>query len=155
MKLTKLILLLFTAFLVISCHRADTYDVTGKAIRLADYQNKWIIVNYWAAWCKPCLMEMPALNAFYRQHKNNVVVFGVNYDHLSDDEVRDFAKKLNITFPLLRSFPIEKFGITDINAIPMTVVISPQQKLQEILHGPQSESALENLLLQEKMPHHK
>ena len=39
----------------------------GNKIYFKDYANKWIILNYWATWCKPCHEEIPAINHFYEK----------------------------------------------------------------------------------------
>jgi len=54
-------------------------DFSGKKIDLKNYQEKLIIVNFWATWCAPCKKEMPSLDALYQNNTfKNLQVFAVN-----------------------------------------------------------------------------
>ena len=46
-------------------------DLAGKEHRLSDYRGKWVLINYWATWCPPCLAEMPSVNKLYEQFGSN------------------------------------------------------------------------------------
>ena len=61
-------------------------DAKGKIISLADGKGKVIFLNFWATWCPPCLAEMPSVNRFYEQFKNEDVIF------IMVDADGDFAK---------------------------------------------------------------
>ena len=56
--------------------RVDTLD--GPLFDLAEQRGKWVIVNYWATWCSPCLKEMPDLRAF-AQSRDDVALIGLAY----------------------------------------------------------------------------
>ena len=128
---------------VMSCSASpDAYDSGGHPIRLADYAGKWIVVNYWAAWCQPCMQELPELNALYQQHKNHLVVLGVNFDHLDRDTLQQIASQLILTFTILNDFPIERWGVNEIDTIPVTFLLSPKSKLVKTLHGPQTQKSV-------------
>jgi thiol-disulfide isomerase/thioredoxin len=88
--------------------------IEGKTWRFSDYQGKWIVVNYWASWCKPCITEVPALNAFYQEYKDrDVVVLGVNYDFASGEETQKLSQTYQISYPVLASEydPREQLGV--------------------------------------------
>ena len=56
-------------------------DIQGKAHRLADYRGKWVLVNFWATWCPPCLTEIPELISLHNAHKDSyLVVIGIVMD---------------------------------------------------------------------------
>lgn len=100
-------------------------------------KGKWLVVNYWAEWCGPCLTEMPELDKFYREHKKDVLVLGVNYEKWPANALNTFAEKFNISFPLLSDFPREKYRFGATSTLPVTFIISPQGKLVATLNGPQ------------------
>ncbi len=71
-------------------------DASGKALNLADYHGKVVLVNIWASWCAPCLKELPEMNAMAgRLTGKEVVVIAVNIDDARANAER-FAKKLNL-----------------------------------------------------------
>lgn len=130
--------------LLLGCKQtADLYDSQGQPLYLSTYKGKWLVINYWATWCHPCLKELPELNALYQQHKDKLVVIGVNFDGLSNEEIHQFTQSLHLTFPLTSQFPLNKFGIKgEISSLPMTFLISSQGKLVKIFYGPQTQKNL-------------
>lgn len=132
--------IVFLTFLVACSSQPDAKDSQGNAIRLSDYKGKWVVINYWATWCKPCLKEMPALNDLYRNNKSKLVVLGVSYDTLTNTEINTVVKKYAIQYPMLSTFPIDKLGVTHLSVLPLTFIINPAGKLIKTLKGPQTEA---------------
>ena len=67
-------------------------DLNGKQHHLSDYKGKWVLVNYWATWCPPCLEEIPDLVSLYDQRKNkDVMVIGVALQYKSVKSVTDYV----------------------------------------------------------------
>lgn len=121
---------------------ASTVDSHGNTIALNNLQGKWLIVNYWATWCGHCKTELRELDKFYQAHKNNVMVLGVNFDALPATKLNTLQTKMKIHFPLASHFPIDQFGVGDIDNLPRTFIFSPDGKLQQTLYGPQTKKAL-------------
>lgn len=121
------------------CSKPDTHDSHGNAIKLSQYAGKWVVINYWATWCKPCIHEMPALEQLYVNNKNKLVVIGVSYDNLSNQEMNAVSKKYKLTYPLTASFPLAKIGVEKTSVLPITFIINPEGKLVKTLKGPQTE----------------
>jgi peroxiredoxin len=140
----KYLAVLLALFISLSaCQRnADATDSTGKPIHLADFQGKWLVVNYWATWCKPCLVELPELNQLAANHADQVAVLGVSFDGLPNADIQTFAKSVNVQFPMLAQFPMTRFGVTDIPSLPVTFIINPQGKLVNTLYGPQTQGSI-------------
>ncbi len=133
-----LIIALFITVLAACSGRPDARDSHGNPIHLKNYLGKWVIVNYWAGWCKPCLDEMPALNQIYKTHRKQVVVIGASYDNLTKYEMKDIAAKLSIHYPLVADLSLQEYGIKKISVLPITYIINPKGKLVKILRGPQT-----------------
>lgn len=143
MKAARFLIFSFFILCVTACHpKPDATDSHGNPIYLSDFHGKWIIVNYWATWCPPCLKELPALNALYANHHDKLVVLGVNFDGLPSADIDNFSQKLHLTFPLLSSFPLSKFDVKEIATLPTTLIITPEGKLHKIVYGPQTEGML-------------
>ncbi len=105
-----------------------------RPVRLADFRGRWVIVNFWASWCSPCLLEMPELQAFHEARRDRVAVVGVNFEDRPASEVRAFASRLGITFPIALSGgnPIPGF---ELKGLPTTFLISPAGKLADTRLG--------------------
>lgn len=121
-------------------------DSQGQVVNLKSMQGKWLIVNYWATWCQPCLTELPELSALAKAYPQQVAVLGVNFDRMPSDEINHFAQRYDIQFPLVREFPLEHYGLKQVQTLPTTLVISPQGKLVDVLVGPQTRVGLEERL---------
>ena len=121
-------------------------DVYGRAINSADWQNKWIIINYWAGWCEACAREIPQLNLFYQRHFKEVVLLGINYDNLPKDDLLSAVNSMRIHFPVLQLNPAKTLGLPAPNVLPTTFIINPQGKLIEPLYGPQTSEGLEEII---------
>jgi cytochrome c biogenesis protein CcmG, thiol:disulfide interchange protein DsbE len=95
----------------------------GSTFRLADSAGSVVIVNYWATWCVPCRAEMPAIDAYYRKHKDE----GVRMVAISMDDPRDEAKVREVmksfSFPAALARDTLARGYGRIWRIPLTFVI--------------------------------
>lgn len=82
---------------------AVTVDAPSVARTLADYKGAVVIVNVWATWCEPCLVEMPSLEALHRRYaRDGLEVVAVSVDAPgSDDQIRAFRDRLGLTFDIL------------------------------------------------------
>lgn len=116
-----------------------TVDLTQ---RLQESKGQWVYVNYWAQWCKPCIKEIPELNALDADH-NDITVLGVNYDGVTGQELEQQLTSLKVGFDTLSSDPSEALGIPRPMVLPTTVIIAPSGELHSTLLGPQT---LETLL---------
>ncbi len=121
---------------------ADFTDVNGEGYRYADFQDKWIIVNYWATWCAPCIKEIPELNKLATDHAADLVVLGVNFDDPQGEEQLKQVRKMKIEFPVYSAPPHEGLGITPPEVLPTTFVFAPGLELKATLVGPQTEETL-------------
>ncbi len=142
-KRTFASILITLSLLISACSEHDNKDINGQAINFSTYQGKWIVINYWATWCKPCYEEIPQLNALYQANLDRVIVFGVNFDGMPAAEQRQFANQQHIKYPLLANDPAQQFGIGKVATLPASYVINPQGQLVEALFGPQTQHNLE------------
>lgn len=106
-----------------------------------EHMGQWVVINYWARWCKPCIEEIPELNHFDQAY-SNVVVLGVNYDGAMGDELAEQLELLGIQFPTLSRDPYADLEIPRPAVLPTTLIINPQGKLHHTLVGPQTLASL-------------
>jgi len=110
--------------------------VDGKQYDLAARRGKWVVVNFWATWCKPCLKEMPELSALdaMREH---IEVIGLAYEDISADDMKVFLKLHPVVYPIavVDTFnPPADFATP--RGLPMTYLISPDGKVADKFLGP-------------------
>lgn len=85
-------------------------DIEGKDVRLSQYKGKVVLLNFWATWCKPCRVEIPALTALYRDYKDQgFVVLGVSVDS-EVSAVKPFARVMKMNYPVLIGAGHEDLG---------------------------------------------
>jgi peroxiredoxin len=129
--------------------RAPDFSVTnldGQAVRLADLKGKRVIVNFWATWCVPCLVEIPNFTKLRAETSpTNLVVIGLSTDDAATQ--KKFAQRNGINFPLaiLQNVPSP---YQDIDKIPVTMVIDRNGVIQHAVLGPQDLKALEKFAVE-------
>jgi len=141
------IVTIMLAFFVASCQEPDFLDTRGNGYRYEELNGKWLVVNYWATWCAPCIKEIPELNKLAEEHKDRVLVFGVNFDQPIGEEIQAQVAKMKIEFPVYSEDPSSDLGIPKPEVLPTTFVFSPDGKLHLTLVGPQTEETLLGALL--------
>ena len=104
-------------------------DIQGKPQRLADYRGKWVLVNFWATWCPPCLNEIPELNSLHSAHKDkDLVVIGIAMDSGSAGKVADFARTHGVSYPVVFGNYKLAAQIGDFDVLPTSFLYSPAGK---------------------------
>lgn len=104
-------------------------DTAGKKHSLSAYKGKWVLVNYWATWCPPCLDEIPDLIALHEDKKNNLVVIGIAVDYRSAKQVTDFADGMLVSYPIVLGTPKVISQIAPVQGLPTTYLYNPQGKM--------------------------
>ena len=116
--------------------------VPGPTNRIEDYRGQWLAVNYWAKWCKPCIKEIPELNALHTEVAG-MSVLGVNFDGATGEELASQIRDFNIQFPVMDHDPSASLPIDRPVVLPTTFILDPDGEVVQTLLGPQT---LESLL---------
>ena len=129
---------------LISCQKNDIDVFNGTNTSIDQLNGNWIVVNYWADWCAPCIKEIPELNEFADEN-NDVVVYTFNFDQLEVDDLKPIAKKFNIEVPSLLTHPRDIWGISTPPAVPATFCINPNGEISLSLFRPQTKDELNSI----------
>ena len=108
-------------------------------------KGSWVVVNYWADWCAPCIKEIPELIEFSKENPD-VRVFAFNFDELDETDLEPVARKFNLEIPSLISHPRDIWGIETPPAVPATFFINPNGILEKSFFRPQTKNDLNNIL---------
>jgi peroxiredoxin len=102
-------------------------DPDGNTIRLTDFQGKVVFVNFWATWCIPCRLEMPAMERLYREFKErDFVILAVNVQE-GPEAVRAFIRELKLTFPVVLDPKGRAAMAYVVRGLPATYLINRNQ----------------------------
>jgi peroxiredoxin len=113
-------------------------DSGGKQRKMSEWQGKVLLLNFWATWCPPCVSEMPELVALQNELAGkNLQVVGIGID--SPSNIREFAEKHQITYPLLLgglegSELSRQFG-NQSGGLPFTILIGPDGSVRQTYMG--------------------
>lgn len=133
--------------LLSACDRQDFTDAQGNQFGWDDFHGRWLVVNYWAEWCKPCLEEIPELNRLYQQHRDvNGTVLGINFDRLELAELKRQIEALDVQFPVLDADPQRKLDYLLPEVLPTTYIFDHEGQLAHKLVGPQTQASIEAYL---------
>ena len=143
---TKYFFLIYLILILSSCSEPDYRLVDGSSGKLDDFLGRWLIVNYWADWCPPCIKEMPELENFYNDNEDRALVLTYNFDRLEGEELQSQIIRFKVNVPSILTDPGILFGWEAPPSLPATHIINPEGILIHTLIGPQTQESLEALI---------
>lgn len=125
MKLKSTVLFCMAMLLSFQVQAFQFQDTTGKIHKLENYKGRWILVNFWATWCPPCLKEIPDLIALHENRKD-IMVIGVAMDFGDAQVVMDFVRSMSITYPIILGDRKVASQLDEISLLPSTYFFDPE-----------------------------
>ena len=113
-------------------------DTKGDVYTEKNTRGKYLVVNFWATWCAPCLKEIPAFVKFYNKNSDYVEILGLDYEPVNLAVINEFIERFNINYPLVlynnnNDSEYSKFG--EIFGMPTTLIYSPEGELLQTFMG--------------------
>ena len=145
-KLFLFALLLFSS----AVHATGNFslaDLQGKEHKLSNEKGKWVIINYWATWCPPCVEEIPELVFFHDAHKEkDAIVWGVNFEDVPEATVKSFLEEYMVSYSILLAEPGRYSYFGPVSGLPTTYFISPEGKMVHTKVGKVSVEYIESVM---------
>lgn len=139
----RLVQITLAAALLSACTpAADFHTNQDQQLRWDDLKGDYVIVNYFAEWCAPCLRELPELNEFYHEHGDKAQLFGVSFDGLNNAQLTELQAEYAIQFPLILNEPVANLPFPTPQMLPATYIVTPAGEVKGPLLGEQTEASL-------------
>ncbi len=122
-------------------------DKDGANYTLSGLSGKWVLVNFWAPWCPPCLQEMPELVTLQQQHKD-LQVIGVAVMYQSRKEVLDMVAKQSLSYPIVLGSEDTAGDFGGLAGLPTSFLYAPSGKLVGRHDGPLTQMEVEQAIQQ-------
>ena len=113
-------------------------DTKGNIFTEKNTRGKYLVINFWATWCSPCLKEIPAFVEFYKENSEHVEILGLDFEPVNIELINEFVERFSINYPLILYTHINdseytKFG--EIVGMPTTLIYSPDGELLQTFMG--------------------
>lgn len=111
-------------------------DLHGETVRLSQFRGKVVLLNFWATWCGPCLIEMPALEQLYQRFgRKDFEILAISTDPQGAAVTRPFQRERGLTFPILHD-PDMHVGLTyGVRTLPLSFMVDRRGVIRKKIFG--------------------
>ena len=130
-------------------------DMQGKSVSLVDFKGQVVLLNFWATWCGPCRVEMPSMEALYKEmNSQGFEILAISTDEEGSVVTKPFVEASQLTFPILHDTQYDVGAIYGVRTLPMSYVVDRKGIIQHRIYGardwhsPEANKLLNKLLQQ-------
>ncbi len=120
-------------------------DTKGVIFTEKNTRGKYLVINFWATWCTPCLKEIPAFVKFYEENSDHVEILGLDFEPVDLEIINDYVGRFSINYPIVlynENNDSEYSNFGEIIGMPTTQIYSPEG---ELLHTFMGEITIDDL----------
>jgi thiol-disulfide isomerase/thioredoxin len=119
----------------------ELIDFEGNPVKLSDLRGKPVLLNFWATWCPPCRVEMPALQSFHQDYGDQIQILGINWNDESE-KARDLLAQFDISFQNIIDIDGKAFVTYRLTAVPTSFWIDEDGVIRGVWNGAMTEETL-------------
>ncbi|MDZ4811188.1 MAG: TlpA disulfide reductase family protein [Pseudomonadota bacterium] len=120
--------------------------IEGGSFKLSAHRGTWVVVNFWATWCPPCIKEMPELSALDAERKD-VSVVGLAFEEIDLRDLQAFVSEHPVVYPIALVDVYNPPADFDTpRGLPLTYLVAPDGSIAEKIMGPVTRAELEKMI---------
>jgi peroxiredoxin len=137
-------------------HRAPDFvlpTLDGREVRLSDYRGHVVFLNFWATWCGPCKVEMPAMERLYREYRRQgFAILAVSTDEEGAAVTRPFRDSLGLSFTIAHDPEMIAGRLYGVRTLPITFLVNREGVITHKIFGardwqePEAREGIQRLL---------
>jgi thiol-disulfide isomerase/thioredoxin len=153
----NVLFLLFPVFFFLGCGNENAAPeieaqlIDGTPFKLSDLKGKYVVMDFWATWCRPCIQSMPKLVELHEKYGDRVHFVTIAFEK-NDKSWKAVSEKLGLTWKYqiiekTKVLPLSPIAWSyDVTSIPATFIVTPDGELVSGMHMGQIEEYLEATL---------
>lgn len=125
----------------------------GREVRLSDYRGHVVFLNFWATWCGPCKVEMPAMERLYREYRRQgLAILAVSTDEEGAAVTRPFRDSLGLSFTIAHDPEMIAGRLYGVRTLPVTFLVNRDGVITHQIFGardwqePEAREGIQRLL---------
>lgn len=121
-------------------------DTTGQLHTLSGLRGRWVLVNFWASWCSPCLKEIPDLIRLSHRYPRALRIVGINFEEIDLEALKSVVDEFGIDYLVVQAGDSPLVPFEPLKGLPTTFLVDPDGQLVFRHEGPLAFEDLDTLM---------